>query len=61
MSRSSQSRTAAPGAVRPAGALIGGIERDPFGDQMVDGRLRIEAQKLVQSGIDHRRDSFDRE
>ena len=48
-------------ASRAAGALLRRIGRDPLDDEMIDRRLRIEAQHLVHAGVDDVRDAFDRQ
>src|SRR5438105_8199386 len=52
----SASRRRASGA---SGALLGRIEGDAFGDEMIDAAFRIEAKDLLQSAVDHIGDSFD--
>src|SRR5258708_21112760 len=52
---------AGPEATGAASALIGGIARDPLSHEMIDGRLGIEAQYLVQAGGDDIRYALDGE
>ena len=54
-------RASRRGAARAAGALIGGVERDLFGDEMIDRGLGVEAQHFLQAGVDHVGDAFDGE